>query len=107
MQTLGQHIFCLAFVPSQGADDDLWDLGAQADWVEPAHGVLPNPRALKVVYTKHPQDCDQPKHPLMTVCSHDIVGLGGVVAPTRPRPGHPPTDSLRAGIAGWHRATAI
>ena len=83
MQTLGQHIFCLAFVPSQGADGDLWDLGAQADWVEPAHGVLPNPRALKVVYTKRPHDCDQPKHPLMTVCAHDIVGLGRVALMTQ------------------------
>jgi hypothetical protein len=97
--------FAWTYVPSQGADDDL--RGAQADRVEPAHGVLPNPRALQVVYTKRPHDCDQPEHPPMTVCAHDIVGLGRVVDPTRPRPGHPPTDSLRAGIAGWHRATAI
>ena len=96
-----------AWPPSQGADDDLRDRGAQADRVEPAHGVLPNPRALQVVYTKRPHDCDQPEHPPMTVCAHDIVGLGRVVDPTRPRPGHPPTDSLRTGIAGWHRATAI
>ena len=99
--------FAWPYVPSQGADDDLRDRGAQADRVEPAHGVLPNPRALQVVYTKRPHDCDQPKHPPMTVCAHDMIGLGRVVAPTRPRPGHPPTDSLRAGIAGWHRATAI
>ena len=71
-----------SYVPSQGADDDLRDRGAQADRVEPAHGVLPNPRALQVVYTKRPHDCDQPEHPPMTVCAHDIVGLGRVVAPT-------------------------
>ena len=50
--------FAWTYVPSQGADDDL--RGAQADRVEPAHGVLPNPRALQVVYTKRPHDCDQP-----------------------------------------------
>ena len=72
--------FAWTYVPSQGADDDL--RGAQADRVEPAHGVLPNPRALQVVYTKRPHDCDQPEHPPMTVCAHDIVGLGRVVAPT-------------------------
>ena len=90
-------------VPGQGADDYRRDRVAQADRVVPVHGVLPTPRALPVVYTKHPHDCNQPKHPPMTVCVHDIVGLGRVVAPT----GHPPTESLRAGIAGWHQATAI
>jgi hypothetical protein len=46
--------FAWTYVPSQGADDDL--RGAQADRVEPAHGVLPNPRALQVVNTKRPHD---------------------------------------------------
>ena len=50
------------------------------------------PVQLEVVHTKRPHDCHQPEHPPMTVCAHDSVGLGRVVAPTRPRPGHPRND---------------
>jgi hypothetical protein len=86
-----------AWPPSQGADDDLRDRGAQADRVEPAHGVLPNPRALQVVYTQRPHDCNQPKHPPMTVRTrHSWSWSCG-------RAHRAPTDRQSA---GWHRGLA-
>ena len=50
-------------VPGQGAGYYRLDRVAQADRVVPAHGVLPTPRALPVVYTKRQQDCDHPQTP--------------------------------------------
>ena len=92
-------------VPGQGADDYRRDRVSQADRVVPIHGVLPTPRALPVVYTKHPHYCDQPspgthrRPSAHTTSPHDIVGGGRVAATTRPRP-TPGTGTFQSPVSG-------